>query len=364
MPTSEPWTILKQLILLIVSALALYGLVLIVTYVLLPPPGPKDPIETLRADDMIYMTPAKEVYYGRRSLHQPGRKILVIGSSNVQVGFRPEKLHEQFPGYAVHNLGIGDSNITQVRQVRELAMAPMRDADIRNSIFVVGVWYGMFVDNASRWGTAQGAPFETDIDKERFRYGFWRRTETGPVDLIPESDTDRAARVIHPLIALERVARLMTAGLRNRIFVRPMEIDDRTRDTIVFTPEQRVTQVAYRRAFMNTAQLHQEQYDELTKLVREVSARGAKVIVVDLPLPQWHEKAVPYEAQHRLHMAAFVKANASVPGFSYLDMTNLDDDATFYDDAHVRPRYQGAWVQALSDKIRAVTSHRTALASN
>jgi hypothetical protein len=363
MPASEPVAIIKQVVLLIASAAALYAIAFCLSYVTLPPPPAAEPVDTFRSDETIYMTPAKQIYNGRRGLAEPGRKVILIGSSNVQVGFDQRKLQAELPGFAVHNLAIGDNNISQARQIRELAMAAMSDTDIRGSVFVVGVWYGMFVDNGSRWHPAKGARHETDIDRERFRYGFWKRTGNGPVERVSDHDTHRAALLIHPLIALEKGARLVTADLRGVIFVRPPEIDERARDTVVFTAEQRIGQAAYRRTYMNTDRLAYEQYDELASLVREVTGRGARVIIADLAIPAWHARALPYDAQHRRHMATFLAANGTAAGLSYLDLRALDDPDSFYDDAHVRPQAQRPWIEALRDRIRSVASHSRAATS-
>lgn len=357
MPTSEPWAILKQVLLLLACFFGLYGTAIAVSYLLFPLPNATAPIDTLKVDETIYMTAAKEIYYDRRSLRLPGKKVILIGSSNMAVGVRQPKLQAVLPDFMVHNMSIGDNNITEARQVLALDLAVMREADVKNSVFVIGIWYGMFVDNSSRWNVASGESFETDIDRERFRYGFWKRTNDGPLQLISDSNTDRAALFIHPMMALEKAARLTTAGLRSHIFVRPPVFDDEARDSTVMTPEQRANHMSFRRTFMKKPALGEEQYRELGKFVHEVTARGAKVIVVDLPIPDWHKKALPYDFQHSQHMKAFIRKNAAVSGFSYLDLRGLDDDASFYDDAHLRPRAQGPWLEALQDRIRLVAPH-------
>ncbi len=361
MRTSEPLIILKQVFLLLASVSALYAAISGLAFLVLPPPKPTDAINTFRADYTIYMTPAKQVYYGRRALREPGRKIILIGSSNTQVGFNQVRLQSEFPDYAVHNLGIGDCNITEELQVLQLAMATMSDEDVRNSVFVIGVWYAMFIDNQTRWKPAKGERYETDIDRERFRYGFWKRSPEGPVQFISERDTDRAALLIHPLIALEKSARVMTEDLRSRIFVRPLVIDEKVRNTSIFTEDQRASSASYRHSYMENKALTDEQYKELAKFIRQVTSRGAKVIVADLPIPEWHQKAVPFDAQHRQKMAGFVAANASLPGYSYVDLHALNENDSYYDDAHVRPRAQGPWISMLRDEIRRVAPSANAL---
>ena len=96
-------------------------------------------------------------------------------------GFRPARLQQLVPQATVHNLAIGGANMTEVRQMVDLVLEVQSPAAQRRNLFVIGAWYGLFADDRARWYTPDRHPGDTDLDIERYRYGFYRRTADGPV---------------------------------------------------------------------------------------------------------------------------------------------------------------------------------------
>ncbi|MEY8099542.1 hypothetical protein AB9F29_19330 [Falsihalocynthiibacter sp. S25ZX9] len=364
MQLSDLRTVLRQMLLLLVSFFALSCVLLGVSLLVLPPPDRNAPIDTFRAGSTVYTTPPRLIYYGRKGLRADGEKVILLGSSNTQVGFDRQTLADRIDGLAVHNLGIGDANITEIAQVSDLATASIGQDNLEGQVFVIGIWYATFIDNANRWSSGDAQVFETDIDQERFRYGFQRMGANGLEGWISDRDADYAAIAVHPLIALEKAIRIVTADLRSMIFVRPPRIDTETRNTMIYSDTQKSEALEYRRRYMKSDQLSDEQYAVLDALVRDLTDQGAQVIVADLPIPAWHAQGLPFNSDHKVRIAQTRADLAGVKGFTYLDLRNLDDPDSFYDDAHVRPRDQGPWVDELAKLIQTITRTRNTLASN
>ncbi|TMM51039.1 hypothetical protein [Sulfitobacter sabulilitoris] len=364
MRISDLKTVLWQMLLLVMSFVALSAVLLGLSLLVLPPPDRITPIDTFRAGATVYSTPPRLIYYGRKSLRNEGPKVILLGSSNTQVGFDRQALADRMEGMAVHNLGIGDANITEIAQIADLALSSIGSDRIKDQVFVIGIWYATFVDNANRWSSGDALRFETDIDRERYRYGFQRGGVNGPKVWISDRDADIAAVLVHPLIALEKGIRIVTADLRSLFFVRPPRIDTQTRNTMTPSKAQKAAALAYRAGYMKSERLSGEQYDVLDRLVRDLTGQGAHVVVADLPIPDWHAQGLPYHADHRERIAQVVAGLTGVERFDYVDLRHLDDPDSFYDDAHVRPRDLGPWVDALAARLETFAPTRITSATD
>lgn len=356
MQLSDVKTVLVQLLLLVLSLVALSSVLLVVSLLVLPPPDRDMPIDTFRSAETVYTTPPRQIYYGRKGLRTEGEKVILLGSSNTQVGFDRQLLADRIEGVAFHNLSIGDANITEIAQIVDLARASIGQDSLEGQIFVFGIWYGTFIENANRWSSGDADVFETDIDRERYRYGFQRAGENGPEGPISDRNADYAAIAVHPFIALEKAIRLVTADLRSLFFVRPPAFDTEVRNTMVYDQTKKTESLAYRRGYMKADNLSGEQYAVLDALVRSLTDAGAQVIVADLPIPVWHAQGIPYDADHRERIAQTHARLTGLAGYTYLDLRQLNDTDSFYDDAHVRPRSIGPWIDGLASQIEAIRS--------
>src|SRR5712691_6420138 len=102
-------------------------------------------LNTAAARDTIFMTEPKYIYLNRAPLRNESDKIVVVGGSNAIAGFVPSELVGLVPASAaVHNLGLGGANMTEVRQVIDLVQQVQTSAARRRETFVLGIWYGMF----------------------------------------------------------------------------------------------------------------------------------------------------------------------------------------------------------------------------
>jgi hypothetical protein len=309
-------------------------------------------IDTLAAEQTVFMTGPKLIYFGGSSIGQPGPKMFFLGASNTAVAFDREKFAPLAKRYTVHNLALGSANVTETKQVASLVLSRVKPAEKSGHVFVIGTWYGLFSQD-DRWRVKLDGPIETDLDRERYRYGFAKRSAQGPISLVPEQYISMATYAIYPFLVLDKGMRLATDGLRSRLFVRPPRVDAYARNHQVLNVDERRAAVAYRSADIRAPHLTGEQFAQLDLLLDELIASGNKVFLVNLPIPRWHATATPHHDEYHRRLSTLLSNRAGQPGFTYLNFGALDDADNFYDDVHLRPRSIEPLLKGLANALNA-----------
>lgn len=341
--------ILVQLARLGAAILALYGVLLAVALVAVPRAASSSPLDSSRAAASLYLTEPKYVFMQRSRLATSQPKLLVLGASNSLVGFRQAELAPLLPELEVHNLSVGGSNITQLQQIVELIREVQTPEQRRESTFVLGLWYGVFASDEARWHTPDRHPGDTDIDIERYRYGFFRRGPHGAVPLLPPQYLDVGAALIHPYLVADQLARDVTQSLRERLRGKPPKLTDRERNARVVTePEQRAYLAFWQKYMGSVERLSDGPFARLRQLVETLRADGARVVLVDLPIPPWHARGSALHADYARRLAALVPELEARDGVAVLRLPGADD-ADFSDEVHPKPRVTPGWARALAE---------------
>ena len=341
--------ILRQAALTASFFLCLYALALAVTFAVQPDPPRNGSIDVWSAGGTLYVTLPKYAFLGRDVLDIPDRKILLLGASNTGFGFRQPWMQALLPCAKVSNLSIGNSNITELRQMVDLIHDVQDGRARRSDTFVIGVWFGMFVDSAMNWPSADRQRGDTDLDIERYRYGFYRRTPHGPVAVLPPHWLREGVVLIRPYLLLEKWARDMTGGLRNKLFARPPELTDQDRERVVMSGKEKAEALAYWRRTMGADRtISQDQVRLLRQTIDGLLRSGEKVVLVDVPIPAWHRDASPYEPGYLKAMDATFAQFSGRPGFASLRMPDLSGDRDFSDEVHAKPHLGRIWSARLA----------------
>jgi hypothetical protein len=114
--------------------------------------------------------------------------------------------------------------MTEVGEVIDLVQQVQSEEARRHEIFVLGIWYGMFGEDRLRWYTPDRSPVDTDIDIERYRHGFERRTAHGPVPIAPWQ-FDAAVTAIYPFLYLGKLSCDSLEWLSHEYQTRPKDLD-------------------------------------------------------------------------------------------------------------------------------------------
>jgi hypothetical protein len=347
--------LLRQSALLLLSCLAMYALVLGLSYLWMAPSMSTAGMDTASASRSLFLTEPKYVFLGRTALASDHDKVLLLGASNVVAGFRQTQLQALLPGSEVDNIGVGGSNVTQLAQIVDLVHGVQTPEQRRHNTFVIGLWYGLFADDAVRWNTPDRHAGDTDIDIERYRYGFYRRGDQGPVEVLPDRWLEAGVRLIHPLLVIDNAARDMTATLRQRIAGKPAAFSDAQRDAMMVSDEERQRYLAFWADYMgNSKVLPDAQFQQLTTLVAHIAQAGGRVVLVDLPIPEWHSRQSPYYADYRARITQFFDQQHGQPRVAVAQLATGDADADFSDEVHPKPRVAQSWSRHLAAALNTL----------
>lgn len=346
--------ILKKIAWLIAGVGAIYGVLLVISLVLFPMHRQAGGLDTGLSRDTIYMTEPKYLFLNRSVLRTDEDRLVLLGASNVVYGFRASELQRLLPNVSVNNLAVSGSNVTEMRQAFELIRAVQPPAAVKRTTYVIGIWYGVFAPDALKWNTPDRHAGETDLDIERYRYGFFRRSAAGPVQVLPTEDLELGLVLIRPYLMIDRLTRDATDTLRASFLKRKPAKTTEERNAAHLTPMDQARFLAFWKSQFGEADIvPDEQFSVLSYLVTEILDSGSKVVIVDLPLPPWHAANSPLNKSYRASISAKLQQFSGKPGFSYLNMQNAFPDDEFVDEAHPKPRALPRWAEMLAEFLDA-----------
>jgi hypothetical protein len=347
--------ILTQIVQLLGALMALYCALLALSLLLVPRAEVGQRLNAARASSSLFLTEPKYVFMSRSQLNTAADKVLLLGASNMLAGFKQAQVQALVPNAEVHNLSVGGSNITQVSQIVDLVREVQTPEARRHNTYVIGLWYGLFADDKARWYTPDRHAGDTDIDIERYRYGFYRRTGAGAAPLLPPQHLDVGVLLIHPYLVLDRSARDLTRSLRNFMAAKTPPITDEQRDAVVLSDAEKRKALAFWRDYMGSAEtLGDAPFHVLEHMVDGILAEGGRVILVDMPIPRWHAQGSVLAADYQQRVDTVLARLQTHAGVSVLKMDNdasANDD--FSDEVHPKPRVTERWAKRLAVALNA-----------
>ena len=345
--------ILKQALYLSIALVGIYAVLLALSYALAPAVNERRGLDSSLAEDSIFTTEPKYVFLDRAAVRRDASRIVFVGASNTAVGFKQREVQQLVPSSEVDNLSVGGSNMTQVAQIVELVQDLQSPAARRRTTFVIGMWYGMFVPDGIRWATADRHNGDTDIDIERYRYGFYRRSDTGPRQILPSNQLSLGVMLIHPYLVFDELSRRASKGLRERLSGKPPRRADDERNACIVLEADRVRALKYWREQMQSdGPIAEEQFLVLRDLVARILAQGSKAVLVELPIPHWHAERSPFYPNYLNRKKTLLSVLQGKPGFSYLEMTDKNDDLDFSDEVHPKPRVTPLWATQVATLLQ------------
>jgi hypothetical protein len=345
--------ILRQSALTLLSFAFLYVLLAGASFVVFPDPSSAGPRDFQAAEQTLYMTVPKYVFLGRSVLANPDRKIILVGASNTGVGFRQKLVQSNLGCAKVSNLAMGGANISEVRQVVNLVHEVQSDQERRLNTFVIGVWFGMFIDSDVKYAEGDRHRGETDVDIERYRYGFYRRTPDGPVAVLPAKWLDAGVMTIRPFLLLEKVARQARAGVNLVLTGRTsaQRTDDERESVVMSDAEKQKALESWKETMGRTSDISPTQVEVLKQTIQALLDSGEKVVLVDLPIPAWHREASPYQPSYRRALTDLLQEFGDQPNFSSLNMDDLDNELDYSDEVHAKRHLADVWSTRLARKL-------------
>jgi hypothetical protein len=349
--------ILKQTAWLLASVAFLYLVILGVTLVVVPMHQQTGGLETRRATRTLYMTEPKYLFLNRVALRSDADRLILLGASNTMSAFRLDELQPLLPNLEVNNLAVSGSNVTEMRQAYEMIRAVQSPSTLKRTTYVLGIWYGVFVPDELKWHTPDRHAGETDLDIERFRYGFYRRSADGPVQVLPTDNLELGLILIHPYLAFDKLARDATNGLRASFLKKKPAKTDAERNAIVITPADQARYLAFWKSqFGGATTVPLEQFEVLTALVDDILDGGGTVVVADQPIPSWLARQSPLNQSYNALKADWLTQMSDRKGFTFVEMQNAFPDEEFVDEVHPKPRITQEWSRLLASAISDETA--------
>ncbi|MCQ9207315.1 MAG: hypothetical protein NG740_05515 [Omnitrophica bacterium] len=339
--------ILRETLFLVWFLAAWYILALVVSYALYPD-YKSDIIDTKESDKTIFQTSERYIIFALpKILSSPKKKIFFIGASNVRDGFRPKELQSVLPEYEVHNLAVSGSNITEMHDVVNILQLLPEDL-MKKSVFVIGIWYGSFVDDEKHWGTANSS-----VITEALRYGLYRLDSGKPKLRVKMDYLSYATVLLRPCLFLQRlITKVYVYGDRLRTFAHNLLRKKRIDFSAVFNPRRPGLDEAYKRValrrwqdFMGTknGSFKDEQFEKFLDLSKLVNKSGAMLLIVDMPLPEWHRRGSPYWRNYQKKKNYYINEALKLGNVRYVDLELEIEDKDFRDSVHPQPEVTKQW---------------------
>ena len=105
-----------------------------------------------------------------------------------------------------------------------------------------------------------------------------------------------------------------------------------------------------------TTLLDANQFEILKSIVNYASLSGVKLILLDLPIPKWHQESVPWDKNYVEILNAEIINLSKLPGFSYYNIRDKFNDEDFIDATHPRQIITKNWAYRVAQllKIEAI----------
>ncbi|GJE40400.1 hypothetical protein [Methylobacterium persicinum] len=325
-------------------------------------PGSSEPqtVDTASAGSTLYATSTKYLMFMQPALRMPGRRVIVLGASNADIELRPQVLGETVKCATIDNLSIGNENITELDETARIALQNRRYAHASSDVYVLGVWFGLFGDSKARWNGPTRENNESDIDLEFQRYGTYKKGGDFYESRFGVAYEPLLNGLVSPFPLIEKVSRETTKRLRDFFFIRPDSRTDAEREAAVVSDADRSAAVTYwQRQLGSPDRLSPAQFDLLAKTITMLSRGGNKVIVVDLPVPNWWDAALPMNREYKDRLAAMERSFADDGAVKFVNLDRFNNSENFSDEVHAKPSIAKQIGQSVAKVINAETCDLT-----
>lgn len=348
------------------AALA-YGALVGLTALVLPWNPTQFDTAVVNTTERGWVNEARYFVLNRKAFAESDDDIVIIGASNARDPFRPDIMESEMPGWDVSNASLSGAMIDEVADAVDLYyLAKETGADGR-TVFVIALNYLQFVPP----NRPEGA--DNPLATEAMRGGLFERRE-GRLQPNYPSPVERTVEAVFRPQAL--VASLPRRAFR-AVFVNPdlpavKNLVDRFRgddplsrwtetigehpdlDALNVPPDVQQALLEQRLAGMGGDEaLPPDGFRRLAELIARIRARGDAVVILDLPLPEWHLAGVPLaDASYRSGVEAVVSRHPG-PGVDFLSLRTFNDPDNFFDSAHAKPRLWPVMSRRLADMLEA-----------
>ncbi|WP_267361256.1 MULTISPECIES: hypothetical protein [unclassified Methylobacterium] len=263
---------------------------------------------------------------------------MILGASNADIELRPPVMMDKMPCAVVDNLSIGNENITELRQTALIALKNRQLVPGHRDIYVLGIWFGLFGDSKDRWNSADRPNAETDLDLEFQRYGVYTKQGELYRPWGGASFEPLLSVLVSPFAMVEKISRAASLRARSFFFVRPDVRSEGEREAASFSDEQKAAAVRYWHQQLGFKdQLSSTQFALLEKTIADITQDGDKVVIVDLPIPDWWASAVPMYREYKDKISEMKQRFVGNDAVKFIEVNGYPSQASFSDEVHAKP---------------------------
>ena len=316
------------------------------------------PVDTCVANAPLALTPPSVVLYEIDRLARPARhRMVLLGSSNTMLALRPDDVRRHLPKFEVANLAIPTSNVYQALQVATLATSVSDAKTLKNTVFVLGAYPGLFAKSSSLWRGRR-----SPLTSEMLRYGLYHDGNGDTPEPVLGHGLAGVTKVVYRTLLGADVFAKATGKNASRIGnARAFDFGlfrGSTRNLCRYKhgpPGETARQKHIKkraRQIGTSSRLQQEQFVVLEKLVQTVRQSGARLIVVELPVPTWMRR--DHFDFYRERKQDLVRRLTRKPRVDYVDLYDALPDELMGDSTHVLRDGAREYARAFAAALRAL----------
>lgn len=314
-----------------------------------------------------WVNEARYFVLNRKAFDEPDNDIIVIGASNARDPFRPELMEPKLPGWDVSNASLSGAMVDEIADAVDLFYLEKEAGAGGRTVFVICLNYLQFVPVQRPEGA------DNPLATEAMRGGLMERRDGRLQPRYPEPVERAVEAVFRPqAIVASLPRRTFKAVFANPDLPAVKNLVDRFRgddplsrwtetigeqsdlNALDLPPDVQRALLEQRLAGMGGDQaLPPEGFRRLAELVALIRSRGDAVVILDLPLPEWHLAGAPLaDASYRAGVEGVVSRYGG-PDVGFLSLRAFDDPANFFDSAHTKPRLWPVMSARLAEMLAA-----------
>lgn len=350
--------VFKQLLILLSFFLSFHVILLLWAHTLYR----YEPFNHIDTKETASIRDTLKYYTYPATLMNPGKKLILFGSSNTLNSFLPGELAPLLRGYAVFNMARGSANIAQARRELDFVYRMLSSEQVSEATFVLGIWYGLFFN--SRYPDSAYYLFkEKDMIKQ---------------PIVPYRYHSAIVYMIYPYVIINmhykntikfisRIIMMAKSFLFGSEWLKSDEERDDERNATITSEQIKVYMLQRWGSVIDISddalrndlfeKITHDQFDQLDQLIQLVEHKGNQIILADLPLAQWHQERSAhfkfYQQKKKLFLSNMQKKSRMLY-INLQDSNNQDED--FYDGTHLKPKMTAAWSQQLANKLNPLLS--------
>lgn len=310
-----------------------------------------------------WVNEARYFVLNRKAFDDTDSDIVVIGASNARDPFRPDLMEAKLPGWDVSNASLSGAMVDEIADAVDLIYLETGPESDGRTVFVICLNYLQFVPVERPRGA------DNPLATEAMRGGLMERRDGRLHARYPEPVERTVEAVFRPQALVASLPRrTFRAVFANPDLPAVKNLVDRFRGD---DPLSRWTETIGEQSDLNALDvppdvqralldqrlagmggdraLPPEGFRRLAELVALIRARGDAVILVDLPLPEWHLAGAPLaDASYRAGLEDVVSRYEG-PDVGFLSLRAFNDPANFFDSAHTKPRLWPVLSERLAD---------------